>query len=148
VSRVGAVLLLCGPMAAVSACTEPTFRDGVECRAGTELRDNDGPPDLFRQWCVQPDGRKHGREVQWYGPGIQKLLECHNENGLRHGRMSEWDKSGHKILEGEYTRGQPSGRWKEWQYGAEPEGTLVGEWECEDGRAKRIKGRPPHSRCR
>lgn len=137
------VLLCCS----TAACEDPTFRDGVRCRPGTELRDNDGPPDLLRQWCAKPDGTKHGREVQWYSPGM--LLECANENGARHGKITEWDTLGRKTREGEYTRGKPTGRWREWQYGAgDQNGALVGEWECIEGRVKRIRGPHPGPRCK
>jgi hypothetical protein len=81
---------------------------GQDCTVGATLvGDKDSS-----QGCKK-DGKKHGKEVDWYKNG-KKRSEGHSKHGKLHGTQTSWYKSGQKMLESEYKDDEAHGKWTVW----------------------------------
>ena len=71
------------------------------------------PPEGTLQWCAKPDGKKHGRWVEWHPNGKLKT-EGTYVDGKMEGRWVSYFDTGVKQLEGDYRGGLKHGLWTQY----------------------------------
>lgn len=129
----------------------PAAGDEVDCPWGAERR-GAAPPEGYRQWCEDDEGRQHGPSVAWDRAG-RRRVEAEFEHGamdgdyrtwhpsgqlaeegsykddVRHGTWTIWYEDGTRAKEQEFRGGEPDGRSREWY----PNGQLRFDEHYEDG---------------
>jgi len=83
----------------------------TSCPENTVLTGNP-PPEGLEQYCVLPNGEKHGFYKHWYANGqLMELL--YFKGGKEHGSQTAWWPNGQMMMQGESVNGK---RYRAFEY--------------------------------